>query len=79
MTNYFPMGYVASEIRSIGGFPLMCNAEQEANELLGISKSVVVILGKLDDAFIKLSNQICKIANDINVPIILDPVGAGTS
>ncbi len=79
ITNYFPMGYVASGIRSIGGFPLMCNAEQEVEELLGISKSVVINLGKLDNKFIKLSNHICKIANDINVPIILDPVGAGAS
>ncbi|KTD69035.1 MULTISPECIES: hydroxyethylthiazole kinase [Legionella] len=79
ITNYFPMGYVASGIRSVGGFPLMCNAEQEVKELLGICKSVVINLGKLDNAFIKLSNHICKIANDINLPIILDPVGAGAS
>jgi hydroxyethylthiazole kinase len=79
ITNYFPMGYVASGIRSIGGFPLMCNAPQEIEELLRISKAVVINLGKLDDDFLRLSNQICKVANDLDIPILLDPVGAGAS
>ncbi|WP_454783220.1 hydroxyethylthiazole kinase [Legionella sp. WA2022007384] len=79
ITNYFPMGYVASGIRSIGGFPLMCSAEEEVEELLGISKAVVINLGKLDNPFVKLSNHICKIANQKNIPIILDPVGAGAT
>ena len=79
ITNYFPMGYVASGIRSIGAFPLMCSAEEEVEELLGISKAVVINLGKLDNPFVKLSNLICKIANQKNIPIILDPVGAGAT
>lgn len=79
ITNYFPMGYVASGIRSIGGFTLMCSAEEEIDELLDISKAVIINLGKLDSSFVKLSNQICKLANQRNIPIILDPVGAGAS
>ncbi|MCE0723277.1 MULTISPECIES: hydroxyethylthiazole kinase [Legionella] len=79
ITNYFPMGYVGSGIRSIGGFPLMCGAEEEVEELLGISKAVIINLGKLDNTFVKLSNHICKIANQMNIPVILDPVGAGAS
>ncbi|CAM2968112.1 hydroxyethylthiazole kinase [Legionella steigerwaltii] len=79
ITNYFPMGYVASGIRSVGGFPIMCSAEEEAEELLKISKAVVINLGKLDNTFVKLSNHICDIANQMNIPIILDPVGAGAS
>ncbi|WP_031567567.1 hydroxyethylthiazole kinase [Legionella wadsworthii] len=79
ITNYFPMGYVGSGIRSIGGFPLMCGAEEEVDELLEISKAVIINLGKLDNNFIKLCHRICKIANQRNIPIILDPVGAGAS
>ncbi|KTD56331.1 hydroxyethylthiazole kinase [Legionella santicrucis] len=79
ITNYFPMGYVASGIRSIGGFPIMCNAKQELEELLKITGSVVINVGKLDDSFIKLCNHICKMAKQLDVPIILDPVGAGAS
>lgn len=79
ITNYFPMGYVGSGIRSIGGFPLMCGAEEEVEELLGISKAVIINLGKLDNTFVTLINLICDIANKKNIPVILDPVGAGAS
>ena len=79
ITNYFPIGHVASGIRALGAFPLMCNAAEEVEELLGTSKSVVINLGKLDNPFIKLCNTICNIANKMNIPIVLDPVGAGAS
>ncbi|KTD67244.1 MULTISPECIES: hydroxyethylthiazole kinase [Legionella] len=79
ITNYFPMGYIGGGVRSIGGFPIMCGAEEEVAELLNLAKAVVINLGKLDKAFVKLSNHICTIANQMNIPIILDPVGTGAS
>lgn len=79
ITDYFPMGYVASGIRSIGGFPIMCNAEEEVEEFIEMSQSIVINLGKIDNAFIQLCQHICKIANAKNIPITLDPAGAGTS
>ncbi|MCL9683836.1 hydroxyethylthiazole kinase [Legionella maioricensis] len=78
-SDYYSMELIVSGIRSLGAFPIMSNAEQEIEELLKLSKSVVINLGKLDDAFITLSNRICQIANEINIPIILDPVGTGAS
>jgi hydroxyethylthiazole kinase len=57
----------------------MSSAEQEIEELLGISKSVVINLSKINDEFITLCNRICHIANAKNIPIVLDPVGAGAS
>ena len=72
ITNYFPIGHVASGIRALGAFPLMCNAAEEVEELLGTSKSVVINLGKLDNPFIKLCNTICNIANKMNIPIVLE-------
>lgn len=79
ITNYFPMDLVASGLRSIGAFPILSNEEKEIVELLNLTKSVVINLGKLDDKFVKLCYRICRIANEINKPIILDPVGAGIS
>ena len=79
VTNYFPMDLIDSGLRSIGAFPIMSNAEQEIDELLGLAKSVVINLGRLNDEFIALSHRICQIANAANKPIVLDPVGAGAS
>ncbi|WP_019215520.1 hydroxyethylthiazole kinase [Legionella tunisiensis] len=79
MTDYFPVDLVANGVRSIGALPIMNNARQEVEELLNLSKAVVINMGKLDDNFIKLCNQICKTANKFKIPIILDPVGAGAT
>ncbi len=78
-TDYYPMELIVSGIRSLGAFPIMSNAEQEIEELLQLSKSVVINLGKLDDEFIALSHRICQIANERGIPIVLDPVGTGAS
>lgn len=79
ITEYFPVDLVANGVRSVGALPIMNNAKQEVEELLSLSKAVVINLGKLDDDFIKLCNHICKTANKFKIPIILDPVGAGAT
>lgn len=79
ITDYYSVELIASGIRCLGAFPIMSDAEQEIEELLKLSKSVVINLGKLDDKFISICNHICTIANATNIPIILDPVGVGAS
>lgn len=79
ITNYFAIDLIASGLRSIGAYPFMSNAEHEIEDLFTIAKAVVINLGKLDDDFIALCNRICKIANNVNKPVILDPVGAGAT
>jgi len=79
ITQYFPLDLIASGLRSIGALPITSNAEKEIDELLKLSKAVVINLGKLDDEFIQLCDRICQSANELKKPIILDPVGAGAS
>lgn len=79
ISNYYPIDSVASGIRSIGAYPLMSNSEQEIDELFHVAQAIVINLGKLDDKFVKICSRICRIANEHNKPIILDPVGAGLS
>lgn len=79
ITKYFPLDLIVSGLRSIGALPITSNAKQEIEELLDISKAVVINLGRLDDEFIALCERVCKAANELKKPIILDPVGAGAS
>lgn len=79
ITNDVTMDFVANGLLCVGGLPIMSRAIQEANELLHIASSVVINPGTLDDKFITLSQTVCSIANQLNKPIILDPVGAGAS
>lgn len=79
ITRYFSLDLVVSGLRSIGALPISSNAEQEIEELLMLSKAVVINLGKLDNEFIQLCERICQAANKLKKPIILDPIGAGVS
>jgi len=79
ITQYYPLDLIVNGLRSIGALPITSNSKQEIEELLTLSKAVVINLGKLDDEFIQLSGEICQIANKLKKPIILDPVGAGIS
>lgn len=79
ITDHYSLELIASGIRCLGAFPIMSHAEQEIEEILKLSKSVVINLGKLDDQLITLSHRICYIANEMKIPVILDPVGTGAS
>ena len=51
----------------------------EMEDLIKMSDAIVVNTGTLDDAFMTLGMHACKLANQYEKPIILDPVGAGAS
>ena len=79
ITNYVTMEFIANGLLSIGASPIVSHSEQETEDLMQHANSVVINLGTLDEKFIKLCKQTCKIANQLNKPVILDPVGAGAS
>lgn len=79
ITNDVTMDFVANGLLCLGASPIMSKGIQESADLLDITTSVVINPGTLDDNFIALSEQVCLLANTINKPIVLDPVGAGAS
>lgn len=79
ITNVVTMDFVANGLLSVGASPVMSKAQQEMQDLLTLAKAVVINLGTLDDAFIALCEKACLLANQLQKPIILDPVGAGAS
>jgi hydroxyethylthiazole kinase len=79
ITNYVTMEFVCNGLLSIGASPVVSQAEDEMTDLLRISQAVVINPGTLNNEFISLCKRACEIANELNLPIILDPVGAGAS
>ncbi len=79
ITNYVTMDFIANGLLSIGASPIMSKAAHEIEDLLQHAKSIVINLGTLNNDFIRLCKHTCKIANQLSIPIILDPVGAGAS
>ncbi|MFP4456742.1 MAG: hydroxyethylthiazole kinase [Clostridia bacterium] len=83
ITNYVTVTDVANSLLAIGASPIMSHAEKDFSELMQIIKvtngSLVLNIGTLDDTRINQMISAGKIANDLEVPIILDPVGAGAT
>jgi hydroxyethylthiazole kinase len=79
ITNFVVMNNTANALLSLGASPAMIHSIDEVEDFVNISQALVVNIGTL------YSEQIaaCKLAViravSINVPWILDPVGAGST
>lgn len=83
ITNNVTIESVANILTTIGASPIMTNSIEEIGELLLIAKNVggslVINIGTVDRVQIELMKEACKIANKLDVKIVLDPVGSGAS
>lgn len=76
-SNYVTMDFNANILLALGASPIMAHAEEELEELLTIARALVVNIGTLDKFWINSMKAAITLAKDI--PLILDPVGAGAS
>lgn len=77
--NYVTINDCANILLAIGASPIMADAPEETAEITAISKALVLNTGTLK-AWTKDSMiQAGKMANQMGIPVILDPVGASIS
>lgn len=79
ITNYVTVNDVANAILAVGGSPVMADDISEVAEIASISNAVVINIGTLNERTIISMEQAGVTANEKNIPVILDPVGAGVS
>lgn len=79
ITNYVVMNWTANCLLAIGASPIMAHAEEETPELVRQARAVVVNIGTLDAHGIGRMEQAMKAAQELGVPVIVDPVGAGAT
>lgn len=79
ITNHVTMDFVANGLLSLGACPIMCEAEDELQDLLKIANALVINIGTLNQAFVTLCEKALEVANKYNKPIVFDPVGSGAS
>jgi hydroxyethylthiazole kinase len=79
ITNDVTMDLVANGLLSVGSSPVMSKAKPDVEDLLKIASVVVINLGTLNEEFNNLCEYTCDLANQLNKPIILDPVGSGAT
>jgi hydroxyethylthiazole kinase len=79
ITNYVAMNNTANALLAIGASPVMAHAEDEVEDMVSIAGTLVINIGTLSDPWIRAMFRAADRAKNRNVPVILDPVGAGAT
>jgi hydroxyethylthiazole kinase len=79
ITNYVVMNNTANALLAIGASPVMAHAEEEVEEMVNIAGSLVINIGTLSPHWIRAMLLAVEQAKKMNIPVILDPVGAGAT
>ncbi len=79
ITNYVVMNTTANALLAIGASPVMAHAIDEVEEMVAIAGALVINIGTLSDNWVESMFRAAGEAKRRNIPIILDPVGAGAT
>lgn len=79
ITNYVTVNDVANALLAIGASPIMSDDCHDVEDIVSISKALVINIGTLNERTIASMILAGKKANALHIPVILDPVGAGAS
>ncbi|TCT16261.1 hydroxyethylthiazole kinase [Natranaerovirga pectinivora] len=79
ITNYVTMNDCANVVLAIGGSPIMAMDKNEVEEIVSCSSALVINMGTLNENNVHSMVIAGKKANEIGIPVILDPVGVGAT
>lgn len=79
ITNYVVMNYTANALLACGAAPVMAHAQEEVEEMVSLTRALVLNIGTLSPHWIDAMLIAGRRANEMNIPIILDPVGSGVT
>ena len=79
ITNYVVMNETANATLALGALPVMAHAPQEVEEMASAAGALVLNIGTLSDDWVEAMLLAGAAANRADVPVVLDPVGAGAT
>jgi hydroxyethylthiazole kinase len=79
ITNYVAMNSTANALLALGASPVMAHAEEEVEEMTALAGALVLNLGTLSEHWIAAMFKAAHQARQQQVPVLLDPVGAGAT
>lgn len=79
ITNYVTVNDCANMVLACGGSPIMADDVLEVDDITAICDALVINIGTLNSRTIESMILAGKKANEMNIPVILDPVGSGAS
>ena len=79
ITNWVTIYDCANIVRAIGALPVMAHAKEEVEQMAGIANALVLNIGTLTPKLVESMILAGKKANEKNIPVVLDAVGAGAT
>ncbi|MEN3202265.1 MAG: hydroxyethylthiazole kinase [Atribacterota bacterium] len=79
ITNIVAANDSANAMLALGALPVMAFAQEEVEEMVAQAQALVVNLGTLTVNLVESALKAGKRANDLGIPVVLDPVGAGAT
>lgn len=79
ITNMVVMNDTANITLAIGASPVMAHALEEVEEMVRLAGTLVLNIGTLTPVQIEAMLRAGQRANELGIPIVLDPVGAGAT
>ena len=79
LTNYVTVNDCANIVLALGGSPVMADDAGEVEEMVGIASALVINIGTLNARTIEAMFLAGRKANQLGIPVVIDPVGAGAT
>jgi hydroxyethylthiazole kinase len=79
ITNYVVMNETANATLALGALPVMAHAREEVEEMVQLAGALVLNIGTLSPHWVDAMLAAGRKANELGVPVVLDPVGAGAT
>jgi hydroxyethylthiazole kinase len=79
ITNYVVMNETANATLALGALPVMAHAREEVEEMVALASALVLNIGTLSPDWVEAMLLAGRAANERDVPVVLDPVGAGAT
>ncbi len=79
ITNMVVMNETANATLCLGALPVMAHAIEEVQEMVQVAGALVLNIGTLTNELVESMVVAGKRANDLGIPVVLDPVGAGAT
>ena len=73
ITNFVVMNNTANALLACGASPVMAHAQEEVEEMVSFAGALVLNIGTLTPPWIESMLMAGRRANELNIPIILDP------
>ena len=79
LKNKKPLIHNITNYVTVNASPIMADDLKEAADITSIASALVINIGTLNERTIESMIASGKKANELNIPVVLDPVGAGAS